>query len=573
MENMTRQLEIDHTRADKGKRIAPAVISSETPVDRGDFIEVLIHDNNSIDLSRAPLPLIESHKTDQLNIGTVENLRVDNGKLRGDVRFGQSSRADEVWKDVQAGVVRNLSIGYRWNEYREDGDTIKVTRWQPYEVSAVAAPADMQAGFYRSNSEVPKMNKQDQVNSDIENIKNRNEKARVNKLRELGERFGIEDIAENFINQERSVEDLKDVILEINSQAPSLTDQTPVRDLGLVNGQERQFSITNVLRAMANPKDQIDIGYEMEVSQELQRQLGKNTQGILMPLQSRAVTYGGTGSNIVETQHLANNFIDVLRNRSAVMSLGVTQLSGLVGNVNIPRKTGTSTAYWIAGDGADTLTESTPAFDNLTLSPKTVGGLVSFSHKMLVQSDPGIENLIRNDLANMLAVEIDAKAIAGDGTGNTPTGILNTASIGSNTYANAGAPSYADMVGLEGDLAAANADMGSMAYLTTPTLATGLKTTDVGTDTGQFVWSGGRERGQGMVNGFDAYYSGNVPAGYAIFGNWADLIIGNWGVLEIDADPYGSNFAAGSVTVRAMMDIDFAVRHAASFTEIHEAAP
>ncbi len=73
------------------------------------------------------------------------------------------------------------------------------------------------------------------------------------------------------------------------------------------------------------------------------------------------------------------------------------------------------------------------------------------------------------------------------------------------------------------------------------------------------------------MNGFDSYYSGNVPAGYALFGNWADLIVGNWGVLEIDADPYGTNFAKGSVTVRALMDIDFGVRHAASFTEIHAA--
>nr|BDD44053.1 hypothetical protein 6 [Gammaproteobacteria bacterium] len=563
--NLTRRLEIDHTRANVEKRIAPAVISSEAPVNRGDFIEVLIHNTDSINLERAPLSLIESHNTDQLAIGTVENIRVDGDKLRGDVRFGNSARANEVFADVQAGVVRNLSIGYRWDEYHEEGDTIKVTRWTPYEVSAVSVPADPGAGFYRSEDS--------KMSTETLTLDKgaKEERARINELYNLGDQYDAKDLAEQLIRSGGNAADMKEKLLERSiEQKPIDTGDFFVSTFG--PKEEREFSLTNVLRSIANPKDKIDIGYELEVSQELQRQTGKSTQGILMPLNTRAVTYGGTGSNLVETQHLASNFIDVLRNRSAVMSLGVTHLNGLVGNVSIPRKTGTSTAYWIAGDGADSLTESTPAFDNLTLSPKTVGGLVSFSHKMLVQSDPAIEQLVRNDLANMLAVEVDAKAVNGDGTGNTPVGILNTVGIGSNTYANGGNPSYADMVGLEGDLSAANADLGSMSYLTTPALATTLKTTDVGTDTGQFIWSGGRERGQGQVNGFDAYYSGNVPAGYAIFGNWSDLIIGNWGVLEIDADPYGTNFAKGSVTVRAMMDIDFAVRHAASFTEIHEAA-
>lgn len=192
---------------------------------------------------------------------------------------------------------------------------------------------------------------------------------------------------------------------------------------------------------------------------------------------------------------------------------------------------------------------------------------MTFSHKMIVQSSPDIESIVRQDLADLIASEIDLKAIQGDGTSNTPTGILNTSGIGSTTYANGGSPDLADVVGLETTIATANADQGNMAYLTTPAICGTLKTTDVGTDTGKFVWSGG------MLNDLPAHKTGNMSAGHVLLGNWQQLLVGFWGGIEIDADPYGSNFLKGSVTVRVLADVDFGVRHAAAFAEIHEAAP
>ena len=277
--------------------------------------------------------------------------------------------------------------------------------------------------------------------------------------------------------------------------------------------------------------------------------------------------------SVVGTNVMAGQFIDVLRARSQVMSLNPTILLGLEGDLAIPRKTAGATAYWIGGDDADSVTASDLTLDQVDMAPKTIGGAVIFSHKMLIQSSPDIEALIRQDLAEMLAVELDKKALQGDGTGSTPTGIISQTGVGTTTYANAGAPDFADVVGLETTLAAANADFGNLAYLTTPAIAGGLKTTDVGTDTGQFVWSAGKERGAGVLNGLPSRVSANCPAGYIIAGNWQDLLIGWWGALEISSDPYGTNFLKGSVTVRVLADVDIAVRHGASFAEIHEAAP
>jgi len=111
---------------------------------------VLSHTAAAIDLSRAPLPLIECHDTRKVNIGIIENVRISNGTLKGDARFGESARASELLADIQAGIVTGLSIGYQITDYTESGDTLLATRWQPYEVSIVSTPADIKAGFNRS---------------------------------------------------------------------------------------------------------------------------------------------------------------------------------------------------------------------------------------------------------------------------------------------------------------------------------------------------------------------------------------------------------------------------------------
>lgn len=145
-----RDLVLDVSAADDTARRVPAVISTEFAVPRDDYDEILVHADAAIDLGRAPLPLIEQHQHGRLNIGIVENLRVEDSMLRGDVVFGTTARATELWPDVKAGIVRNLSIGYMVLEHRIEGSTVYATRWQPFEVSLVSVPADPGAGFFRS---------------------------------------------------------------------------------------------------------------------------------------------------------------------------------------------------------------------------------------------------------------------------------------------------------------------------------------------------------------------------------------------------------------------------------------
>lgn len=151
--NHVLKVEFTREKANAETMTVPAVLSTEHPCQRNGFIEVLSHQTGSVDMSRFPLPVIESHDHSAVNIGIVENPQLSNGKLRGNVRFGQSSRAKELFADIQAGVITNLSIGYDWLEYSEnDTSIIVVTKWQPVELSIVSIPADPTAGFFRGKN-------------------------------------------------------------------------------------------------------------------------------------------------------------------------------------------------------------------------------------------------------------------------------------------------------------------------------------------------------------------------------------------------------------------------------------
>ncbi len=156
-EQLTRALDIE-VRGQHGGKSYTATLSTETPVFRrgrdGEYNEVLSHDPKAVNLERSPLPLIERHDSDTMPIGLVENIRIVDRKLKGSIRFGSSERAKEIEADVEAGIIRNLSVGYSIDEIEErkgNGTrTLVATRWTPHEVSALAIGADANAGFGRN---------------------------------------------------------------------------------------------------------------------------------------------------------------------------------------------------------------------------------------------------------------------------------------------------------------------------------------------------------------------------------------------------------------------------------------
>lgn len=155
MDLFFRSVELDISKRDGADACTvSAVLSTDAPVEMGSVQEILEHSAQAIDLSRFPLALVENHSNAGTPLALVENPRIEDGKLRADVRFGAQTRAKEILADVLGGIIRSLSVGYRrLNSVRVSDSVIRTTSWLPMHVSPVAGPADLGAGFLRSANE------------------------------------------------------------------------------------------------------------------------------------------------------------------------------------------------------------------------------------------------------------------------------------------------------------------------------------------------------------------------------------------------------------------------------------
>jgi len=370
------------------------------------------------------------------------------------------------------------------------------------------------------------------------------------------------DLGRQLIESGRSIDEARAAVLDkldIKQEPVNMS----AAEIGLTEKESRSFSFLRAINYLANPTDRAAreaAAFEIEASEAAASKLGRQSRGITIPqdvlrrdLNVGAATAGG---NLVATDLDAGSFIDLLRNASALDQAGATVLTGLTGNVAIPRQSGAATAYWVAESGAPT--ESQQTVDQVSLTPKTVAAYTDYSRRLMIQSSIDVENMVRSDLASVLALKIDLAGLYGTGSSGEPLGLKLTTGIGTENFA-ADAPTFAEVVALESDVATANALLGSPVYLMNAAMRGYLKTTSKDTGSGMFIMEGGE------VNGYTGVLSNQVAAGDLWFGNFADLIIGYFSGLDIMVDPY-TNSTSGTVRVVAMQDVDIAVRHPESFS-------
>lgn len=345
--------------------------------------------------------------------------------------------------------------------------------------------------------------------------------------------------------------------------------------VGYKPNELRSYSLLRAINRIT--KNQALDGIEKEASDELAKRFNKQPQGFYMPadlqVETRDLTLT-TGSGAKPTI-TSTSFIDLLRNKTLVRELGALMMAGLTGDFSIPKATGGATAYWVTEGNAPT--ESNQTIGQVGLAPKTIGAFTDVSRKFMVQSSIDAEQFVRNDLASVLAIEIDRAAVNGSGSGAEPTGILQNSSAPTTAIGTNGGPlTHALVVALETAVANANADMGALAYLTNSKVRGSLKTIEKASSTGQFIWGEGATL-NGQKTGVSNIVPSNLTKGSSsgvcsalIFGNFADLVIAMWGGLDILIDPYSAS-TTGTVRVVALQEIDIKFRNDVSFAKIVDA--
>ena len=565
--------------------------SSEAPVARWFGDEVLSHNSESVDLTRLNdgAPLLWNHNPDQV-LGVVERGWIDGEKKRGmvSVRFSRSAFAEEKLADIRDGILRNVSVGYSINDADQTRDgSIVATSWQPHEVSVVSVPADVSVGIGRQLETTIAAPAADQTQPpiesmeptiDIEAVKAQaaaDERSRVSSITGLCRTHAADDLAQGLIERGATESDaMKEVLAAIGKRAsqpaaPKAAAAQPIAsggsaDIGLSDKEARSYSFLRAIRAQAFPNDRSAYeaaGFEREVSAAVEQQMGVSARGYLISneILQRDLTVGtaSAAGDLVFTDARPGSFIELLRNRLALTTLGVTMLTGLNGPVAIPRQNAGGTAYWVAEKG--TLTESNPTVDQVNMTPKTLGAYTEFSRRLLLQSSIDVETMVRNELATVIALEIDRAALYGLGNTNQPQGLKLVTGINTEDF-NAAAPTYTELVSMESKINADNADIGAMSYLTNSTIYGGFKTTEKASNTAQFVLEPG-----GTVNGYGVVRSNQIASGDVFFGVWNQMLMGMWGALDLQVNPYALD-TSGGVRVTALQDVDVAVRHPEAFT-------
>lgn len=591
---MERSLAIESATVDLENRTATFSFSSEYPVERWFGMEILSHEAGAPDLSRLKNggSVRDEHEGDQ--IGVTEDAWIENRKCWVKVRYSANNpRADVVLKDMADGIRRNVSFRYRIIESvlrdtnEKDGvrvETWLVRKWEPIHVAHVADPADPNVGlreadgvestFIREESrkEEKKMDEIKTPTLDVDAIRKEGETKLASALAER-DRFdsqaeaiiekhgaveGVRDIVKKARHEKWPIEKMGAAVLDLIAEKRDATKtHTPASEIGLSEKETKKYDLH---RAILNVIDGKDDNLEGEAHREMCKRFGDPKHGNLyvpFEVQKRDLTVasGSGGGYLVGQDRMG--FIDLLRNRQCITALGVPRLTGLKGDVYIPKQTGASTAYWVAEGTA--VTESNLTFGQLALTPKTVGGLVEITRQLLLQSDPSAQNLTMNDLSKVLAIAVDLVAVSGSGSSGQPRGILSTSGTGTVSW-NSSAR-WTSLLEFESDVATANAEVPGMKWLTTPAvravMKANLKTSGV---------AGYLMDDNGNMNGYPSVVSNQCSSGYLIFGDWSQMIVGEWGTLELKVIENGTNYKAGNIEILGFYTVDVGVRQPTAFS-------
>ncbi|MEP1612668.1 MAG: phage major capsid protein [Roseobacter sp.] len=589
--------------------------SSEAPYQRHDyerdegFLEVLGHEEAEVDLTRlnsGAAPLLKDHvPTLDAKVGIVVRAWLAGSKGYAVVRFAQTPAGDEMLERVRSSEVTCVSVGYaiasatRQDQEENGLPVVRVTRWVPKEISFVAIPADPSVGFGRADQAgassitvtekkegnmpkdtlentpktpaQPKTNDTPQTRQDAQTPAEilAAERRRSAEIVAISDKFELPDaVTRKALDGGTSVDAFREVALDHLSSDEVDATRAGAARIGLSEKEVQSFSITNVVRFLMNPTERTRklVGFELEASRAVSDALGREAEGLFIPsdvlmdqnfLRAQNVGTPAAGGVLVPQDYRAGSFIELLRNRMALTNHGVRVLQGLQGNVDIPKQTGGGTFYWFGEDGEPADTEA--SFGLVSMTPHSAGMAIPFTRRMAQQSSPAIEGLVRDDLIRGLSIGLDKTALVGHSSPDAPQGLRERIFANARDWAGSEPmPSEDDIIDLETDVAAANADVGDLAYIYNARMSGHLK---------KLRDADGRrlevEKG-GMVNDYPRTRTNQMNNGEIIYGNWSDLIVGMWSGMDLRVDTSTKAASDGKV-LRVFVDVDTAVRNLESF--------
>lgn len=316
----------------------------------------------------------------------------------------------------------------------------------------------------------------------------------------------------------------------VEENKPEVQEETePKENRNNINNTKNihmsNFSLIKAINDVVNNRNiNEDALNVIEMGATEMRKSGLSYSGqIQLPVEERgdavAATVATDGKEIVATDKL--NVLAPLMGKSILAEAGATFLTGLVGNISIPTYTGSTCGWKGELEAAD---NGKGTFSSVELSPKRLTSYIDISKQFLTQDSVGAEEMLRADIVNSLVAKLE-QTIFGDAVGDTtkPAGIFNGAQVV--------APSYQGVCDAE---AAVTDYSGEKRFVMSPTAKSAFK---------QATISGTKSDlrlllEDGEVDGYPVSDSSNVVAGGYAFGDFSELVVAQWGGIDIVVDPY-----------------------------------
>lgn len=212
-----------------------------------------------------------------------------------------------------------------------------------------------------------------------------------------------------------------------------------------------------------------------------------------------------------------------IRNASVMSKIGATWFGSAVGDISIPKYSGSNVAWKgeisAATDGAGT-------FSEVVLKPKRLTAYIDISRTFLAQDSNDAESILIKDLAEAIAEKFD-KTVFGSGTGSTdePAGLFSVSGVV--TGNSLSGITYDSILDLESAVEEKNGV--DFMFIANPKVKYALKGTQMASGL-QMVWNAGE------VDGYKAVVSNSVENKGIICMNPRDLAVATWSGVEITID-------------------------------------
>lgn len=561
-----------------------------------DADEILLHGADNVDLSRLNCKgsVLFNHNRDEF-VGVINSAYLKDNKGRVAIRFSDVGKGAEIAQAVRSGILNNVSVGYTVDDYKyvpateKENAKMLITKWTPYEVSVVTAPADISVGFGRTIQEekpleVSMGNEKDKKQESTETIEPMTREQEVKEIQALAKHYELkEDMVKDYIEAGVSLDNFrKEVVIDHLREKYKQPANIATEDL--TDKEREAYDISRAIMAVFKEKSSGGAKtfrelapFEYEVNQDLRsrreksgtrvrgdivlpnnlikgKDVSKNVQARSMFSSSRTMLTT-TNTAITPVDYMESNLVDILL--TPIREHGFTTMTDLTGQVVIPRFLSGTTGNWIAENSTTTATDV--AFDTVSMQLHTAQAKNQMSIQSEMVTPFPIRQMVTDNLVYSLQYLLYNTIFNGTGTAPAPKGLLNYSGMGAiassgSKVINANFATskkeivYSDLVGAETLVKLQKILTPNLKFIGNPKMTGQLKTTLDDSNT-QSV----RLLRDGMLDGYEYQESFVVPDNTLIYGDFSKMCIGIWGTPEIFVDPIDDN---GLIKTKVFMFAD-----------------